>query len=170
MSKIGIFYGSTTGNTEEVANELMASLADKGEVEVVDISQCDANSFAGCDLVLLGTSTWGAGELQDDWQTFIDSTDGVELNGKKVALFGLGDQFGYPDNFVDGMKYIHDFAKSCGGEMVGNWPTDGYEYDESLAEAEGEFIGLVIDNDNQSNMTDARVAEWVEQVISQSGI
>ncbi len=170
MSKIGIFYGSTTGNTEEVANELMASFADKGEVEVVDISQCDANSFADCDLVLLGTSTWGAGELQDDWQTFIDSTDGVELNGKKVALFGLGDQFGYPDNFVDGMKYIHDFAKSCSGEMIGNWPTDGYEYDESLAEAEGEFIGLVIDNDNQSNMTDARVAEWVEQVISQSGI
>lgn len=170
MSKIGIFYGSTTGNTEEVANELMASFADKGEVEVVDISQCDASSFTGCDLVLLGTSTWGAGELQDDWQTFIDSTDGVELNGKKVALFGLGDQFGYADNFVDGMKYIHDFAKSCGGEMVGNWPTDGYEYDESLAEAEGEFIGLVIDNDNQSNMTDARVAEWVEQVISQSGI
>lgn len=170
MSKIGIFYGSTTGNTEEVANELMALFADKGEVEVVDISQCDASSFTDCDLVLLGTSTWGAGELQDDWQTFIDSTDGVELNGKKVALFGLGDQFGYPDNFVDGMKYIHDFAKSCGGEMVGNWPIDGYEYDESLAEAEGEFIGLVIDNDNQSNMTDARVAEWVEQVISQSGI
>ena len=170
MSKIGIFYGSTTGNTEEVANELMASFSDKGEVEVADIAQCDAGSFEDCDLVLLGTSTWGAGELQDDWQAFIDSTDGVDLKGKKVALFGLGDQFGYPDNFVDGMKYIKDFAKYCGAEVIGNWPTDEYEYDESLAEEGGEFIGLVIDNDNQSNMTDDRVSKWAEQVISQSGI
>ncbi len=161
MEKIGIFYGSSTGNAESVANKLQEAFGDAEIFDVADASADDLNNFSN---LILGTSTWGIGELQDDFEAFTSQIEDADLNGKKVALYGVGDQEGYGDSFVDAMGEVYELVQGKGCEIVGATSTDGYEYDESKAEKDGKFVGLVIDEDNQDDLTDERVAAWVEQL------
>ena len=159
MGKIGIFYGSTGGVTAEVAEAIKSEF---GEGDVHEVDSGIANQIADYSVVLLGTSTWGEGELQDDWEDFIDELDDADFSDKKIALFGTGDQDGYPDTFVDGMGTIYERVTANGGTVIGYWPTEGYEYDGSTAEIDGRFVGLVIDEDNQADLTSDRVKRWVD--------
>ncbi|WP_020611226.1 flavodoxin [Sediminispirochaeta bajacaliforniensis] len=161
MSKIAIFYGSTTGNTKDVAERIQNAL---GDAELFDIADTSVEKMEEYDAVVVGTSTWGAGDLQDDWEMAVGKLGGVTLAGKKMAFFGLGDQESYSDTFVDGMGQLYDaFAKkdvSC----IGQWPTDGYDFEESSAVRDNAFVGLALDEDNQSDLSDGRIASWAEQV------
>lgn len=161
MSKIGIFFGSTNGTTEDVAGSIKSAF---GEADVHEISSDISAQVADYDVIILGTSTWGDGDLQDDWDENIDELDSADFSGKKVALFGLGDQEGYSDTFLDGMGTIYEKVTAGGGTVIGAWPTDGYEYTASTAEVDGRFVGLAIDEDNQSDQTEDRVKQWVEQL------
>ncbi|MFV0521395.1 MAG: flavodoxin FldA [Mangrovibacterium sp.] len=162
MSKIGIFYGSSTRNTETIAETLAKEL----KAETYDVSAASIAELNACDKLILGTSTLGIGDLQDDWDCFLDTLVNADLNGKTIALFGLGDADGYPDSFVDGMGILYDTIKDKGCIIVGETATDGYEYEESKAEVNGKFVGLVLDEDNQSDKTEARVQAWVTQISS----
>ena len=164
--KIGIFYGSTTGNTEDVAGRICALVSGSRMIPVRDATRAD---FESCDLLLLGTSTWGLGELQEDWLDHLDSLRSADLKGKKVALFGLGDQLGYPDTFVDGLRPLHDAALEAGAAVIGEWPEDGYDCLASSALDEGRFLGLPLDQENQAELTDDRVQHWVAQVVGEAG-
>lgn len=156
---IGIIYGSSMGNTEAVAN----SIAELLEAEVLNVADTDAETINGFDKLILGTSTWGSGDLQDDWDAF--DLDEIDFNGKTVALFGLGDQESYPDEFCDALITLYNKAKDGGANIVGSWGTDGYEFDESQSVGEdGKFVGLIIDADNQDDLTQERVEAWVEQI------
>lgn len=161
MAKIGIFYGSTEGNTEGVAQQIQEAF---GDAEVHDVASSSAEDVQQYDQLIFGSSTWEIGELQEDWESFIDVLDDVDFSGKKVAYFGLGDSLGYPDTFVDAIGIIHDKIKDKGATFVGKWPTDGYNYDASKGEEDGMFLGLVIDEDNQPGKTGDRVSKWVEQL------
>lgn len=86
----------------------------------------------------------------------------MDFSNKKVAVFGTGDPQSYPDSFVDAIGLIYEKLAEKGVNVVGFWPTEGYEYDASRAEKDGHFVGLVIDEDNQSDLTDERIAKWVE--------
>jgi flavodoxin I len=160
MASIGIFYGSTTGSTKEVAEKLAKAL---GGADVHDVASAGA-SPADYDLVILGASTWGSGDLQDDMAEFLATVRGCSLGGKTAAVFGLGDQSGFGDTFVDGMADMAEALQAAGAELVGSWPADDYEYDASRALVDGSFLGLVIDEDNQPGKTDARLALWSEQL------
>ena len=160
MAAIGIFYGSSTGNTKDVAVKLQAALG--GDLH--NITDVDADSFAEYDALVLATSTWGAGDLQDDWEDFFPSLDDVDFTGKKVALMGLGDAENYGDTFVDGIAVLAEKVEEQGGTLVGATSTDGYTYDNSEAEKDGKFIGLVIDEDGQSDLTDERIKKWVGEL------
>lgn len=160
MSKIGIFYGSSTGNTQDVAE----TLAKKLNAEVYDVANAKLDDLNACDKLLLGTSTLGIGDLQDDWDDFISQLEKADLKGKTVALFGLGDADCYPDSFVDGMGILYDVIKDKGCLLVGGISTDGYEYDESKAEVGGQFVGLPLDEDNQNEQTEARIEAWLAQI------
>ena len=157
---IGIFYGSSTGNTKDVSVKLQEALG--GDLH--NITDVDADTIAGYDSIVFATSTWGAGDLQDDWEDFFPSLDDIDFSGTKVAIMGLGDQDNYGDTFVDGMQILADKVEELGGEIVGYTSTEGYEYDNSEAEKDGRFIGLVIDEDNQSDLTDERIRDWVAQL------
>lgn len=157
-----ILFGSTTGNTETIAKSIETLLGNSKAVDIATIENgADINEY---DLVVLGVSTWGIGELQDDWIDKLDILGGIDYSNKKVAIFGLGDQEGYPDSFVSGMKPLYDKVLLSGGEIIGFTPTSGYNFDESEAVVEDNFIGLVIDEDCQSNLTDERVANWINQL------
>ncbi len=162
MKKTAVFYGSTTGNTEGIAKDI----AEKLGAEAFDVSETDASKMEEYDNLILGTSTWGAGDLQDDWESFIDDMGNVNLEGKTVALFGLGDGMSYSDTFVDGMGTIYQaIADKC--NVVGFTETEGYDFEESTAVVDGKFIGLPIDEDNESDQTGDRVEKWVEQLKNQ---
>ena len=156
--KTGIFFGSTTGVTEDVCKKV-AKLLDADIFEASEIDKVD-----NYDFLIFATSTWGMGDLQDSWLDAIDSLKNKNLSNKKVALIGIGDQMGFSDTFVNGMGTIYDVVSELGCNLVGKTSTDGYNYSDSTAVRDDEFVGLVIDENNQSDLTDERIAKWVESV------
>ncbi|NJN25111.1 MAG: flavodoxin [Cyclobacteriaceae bacterium] len=167
MGKIGIFYGSTEGNTEEVAEKVQKAL---GNADVHNVDSASADDLAEYDTLILAASTWEIGELQEDWESFIDVLDDVDFKGKKVSYIGVGDADGYPDTFVDAIGIIHEKIADSGAEFFGAWPTEEYTFDESKGVVNGKFLGLVIDEDNESNKTDGRIAAWVKQIKGELGL
>lgn len=162
MSKIGIYYGSTTGNTQEVAEEIAKELG-VAKPDLHDVSKANAD-YSAYDVVLFGSSTLGFGDLQDDWDSYIDKVKSADLKGKTVALFGCGDSSSYSDTFGDALGKIYDVVKDKGCTLVGKVGTEGYTYDSSEAVVDGQFVGLLIDNDNESDLTDQRIGLWLEDL------
>lgn len=168
MAKIGIFYGSTEGNTERVVNKIQSAIG--GEVELHNVSSASEDDLSEYDNLILACPTWEIGELQEDWESFVDVLDDVDFGDKKVAYVGVGDQDGYPDTFVDAPGMIHEHIADSGVKVYGMWPTDGYDFEESKSIVDGKFLGLVIDEDNQADQTDDRIARWVAQLKSEGFI
>ncbi len=164
MKKIGIFYGSSSGNTQHVA-ELIAEKLNVAKTEVIDVAKATADRLLNYDLLLLGSSTWGLGDLQDDWEGFIEQLKKANLSGKQVAIFGTGDSSSYPDSFCDAIGIIAEAAEKAGAAIIGKGvPSTDYSFDESMAAKNGTFCGLPIDEDNESNKTEERVTRWVQQI------
>lgn len=157
MANIGIFFGSDTGNTEKVAEKIAAKLS----LEPQDIAGNSSDIFDDYDLLILGTPTANYGEMQPDWDYFVPEMEDADLTGKKVALFGLGDQVDYPDSFLDAMGELAEMVEEAGGELIGEWPTDGYQFNDSRAVKDGKFVGLALDEDRQPELTDDRIATWL---------
>ncbi|GAB3106013.1 flavodoxin FldB [Aestuariicella hydrocarbonica] len=171
MSVIGLFFGSDEGNTENVAQRIQQRLGD-GVVEIHDIADVTQLEFADYDNILLGIPTWDFGQIQSDWEEFWDDISAVDFTGKSVALFGLGDQFGYGDYFLDAMGMLHDVILENGAKIVGHWSVEGYEFDASKAlTPDGKsFVGLAIDEDQQEELTAQRLNVWCEQVVREMGL
>jgi flavodoxin I len=163
MAKIGLFYGSTTGSTLRAA-ELIQQAFGPGQVDILDVRRAAGDDLASYEVLILGTSTWHWGGLQDEWALFQDHLTPSALAGKTVALFGVGDQERYPDHFVDGMGLLYDTVKTAGIPVVGMWPKDGYRYQASAAEVNGRLVGLALDEDNEPGSTPSRVQAWVQQL------
>lgn len=163
MQKVGIFYGSSEGNTEGVAKKIQKELG-VDNVQIFDVAKADVSELDGFQNLMFGVSTLSIGELQDDFEDFFPKLKSADLNGKTVALFGCGDQYSYPDSFMDAIGIVYLALKEKGCKLIGKTSTDGYDYEESVAEIDGEFVGLAIDEDNESNLTDERVKNWVEQI------
>ncbi len=156
-----IFFATSTGNTEEIASKIAEKL---GGIEVFDLADTDVEKINDYDKVILGGSTWGDGELNDDWDDSWSDFQDLDLTGKTVALFGLGDQEGYEDEFCNALGLIYEQTKENGANIIGFTSTDGYKFEESKAVVDGKFVGLVIDEDNQDDLTDERISNWVEDI------
>lgn len=164
MKKTVIIYGSTTGTCEGLASRIAAKL---GVTDVVNVAKLDGSVIDGAENLILGTSTWGSGDLQDDWYDAIESLKGANLAGKTVAIFGCGDSLSYPDTFCGGMAELYNAAKAAGATVIGSVPTDGYTYLDSASIVDGQFVGLALDEDNESGKTDDRIAAWVAKILPQ---
>ncbi len=163
MANIGIFYGSTSGNTQKVAEKIQ-KLFGGDAANLYSIQKASTQDLNKYQYLLFGTSTWGIGELQDDWADGLSKLDQVDFAGKTVALFGSGDPESYPDSFVDAIGILYEKVMAKGAAVIGFWPTDGYTYEASRTEKDGRFVGLVIDEDNQGHLTDERIKTWVEEL------
>lgn len=157
--KTGIFFGSSTGNTEAAAESLATALGIAAE-HVHNVDEASAADVLRYDFLVLGSPTWGFGDLQDDWEGFVSVLEQLDLKGRKAAIFGLGDQETYPDTFVDAMAAIYLAVRGAGAEVVGRCPADGYDHSSSRAEDGGVFVGLPLDFDNQEELTAGRIADW----------
>lgn len=157
---IAVIYGSTTGNTENVARKICEYLGED-KAQVISVSEFNLDNLEDYASLLLGASTWGFGDLQDDWEAELDNYRNLDLSGKKVGFFGCGDQEGFADTFVDSMGLIYEAVKNSGADFIGSCPTDGYDFSDSKALLNGKFLGLPIDDDCQANLTEERIKDWV---------
>lgn len=160
MKKTIVVFGSSTGMTEEVAGKI----ADKLGVEAINVTDFTADTVNENENLLLGTSTWGAGDPQDDWYDGISLLQGSDLSGKTVAIFGVGDSEGYCDTFCGGMRSIYDAVEKAGAKVVGAVSTDGYTFDDSDSVIDGKFLGLALDETNEADKTDERVDAWLNEI------
>jgi len=163
MASIGLFYGTSQGHTRRVA-ELIQEAFECDGVDLHDISNAEARDLEDYDLLILGVSTYEHGVLQEHWDDFLWELQETDLHGKQVALFGLGNQVDYPQNFLDGMGTLYEAVRGLGGEVIGRWPTEGYTFKRSAAAVNDGFVGLAVDEENQPGLTEARVAQWVDQL------
>ena len=157
---IGIFFGSTTGTNEELAGKIAEKL-NVAASDVHNVGNTQADAVASYDVLLLGTSTWGDGELQDDWYDFLDALKKQDLSGKKVGLFGCGDSESYPDTFCDAIGLLFEALKQTGCTFKGSYIPEDYGVINSLICNEGQFIGLAVD-ESDPGKTDSRIAAWCE--------
>ncbi|MEM9770451.1 MAG: flavodoxin FldA [Cyanobacteria bacterium P01_D01_bin.73] len=170
MAKIGLFYGSSTGETENAAQRIQQEFGGDGAVTLYNVGECSVGDLANYQCVIVGCPTWDVGDLQPDWDRFLKQLDSVSFDGKKVAYFGTGDQVGYPATFQDAIGIIETKIAELKGETVGYWPTDNYDFIESLGDRGGKFVGLALDEDNQSELSEPRIKQWVAQLKSEFGV
>lgn len=160
MKSTIVIYGSSTSTCQGIAETIAGKLG----VEAVDVANLDEATVANHDNLILGTSTWGAGEMQDDWYDGVKVLKSVGLSGKTVALFGCGDSESYPDTFCGGMKELYDAAVEAGATVLEGVSIDGYTFDDSEAVVDGKFVGLTLDEVNEDDKTEARIDAWLEAI------
>ena len=160
MKKTVVVYGSSTGTCEAIAEKIGAKLG----AEVMNVQDLTADVVAANENLILGTSTWGAGELQDDWYDGLKVLQSADLTGKVIALFGCGDCESYGDTFVGGIGELYNGIKESGARFVGAVSTDGYTFDDSEAVVDGKFVGLPLDDVNEDDKTDARIDAWIAEI------
>jgi flavodoxin I len=178
MSRIGLFFSSSTGNTRRIAKSIKKRFDDDTMADALNVNKASAGLVAGYSHLILGTSTLGGGQLPGlstdcmggGWEEFLPQLKDVDFSGKTVALFGLGNQDKYPDEFVDAMGEIYHFVVARGARVVGAWPADDYDFIASKALVNDEFVGLVLDQENQKILTDARVDTWLKQIAPEFGL
>merc|ERR1711869_186291 len=133
--------------------------------EIGDVSPKDLEGFDG---IIAGVPTWhtGADEQRSGtaWDDYLEEIKALDMGGKPVAIFGLGDQAGYGDNFCDGIEEMHNTFKAAGAKMVGYVDASGYTYDESKSVDGGKFLGCPFDQDNEDDQTEDRAKAWVDQI------
>jgi flavodoxin II len=166
IMKIGLFYGSTTCYTEMTAEKIRAIIGEE-LVDIHNVKEVPLSRMADYDLLILGISTWDFGEIQEDWSAVWDKIIQPQLTGKTIALFGLGDQEGYGEWYLDAMGLLHDELAQCEVNLIGYWPNQGYQFEASKALTEDQryFVGLALDEDSQYELSDERIATWCEQIL-----
>mmetsp|Transcript_5933 Transcript_5933/g.7502 ORF Transcript_5933/g.7502 Transcript_5933/m.7502 type:complete len:220 (-) Transcript_5933:173-832(-) len=164
----GLYYSTSTGNTETVSGYI----AEATGLSAEDIGDATDDEIAGHDSLIVGAPTWhtGADEQRsgtswDDW--LYDTLPGIDVSGKKVAVFGVGDQASYSDNFCDAAGELYDLFTAAGAKVYGMTSIDGYEHEESKAVVDGKFVGLMCDEDNQYELSEGRSKAWVDQLKSE---
>ena len=174
MGKIGIYFASDTGRTRLVAKQIAKKLGDRAEPPV-NIGRTTLADFLRHDCFIVGSPTYGDGELpgtstgltQPGWAEFVEQLPGADLTGKTMAIFGLGDQKKYPDEFVDAIGLLHDAFAACGARLIGRWPTEAYEFAASQAVDGDTFLGLALDQHHQALLTEPRIDAWLEQILAE---
>ena len=160
MKSTIVIYGSSTGSCQSIAETIASKLG----AEAIDVANLDNDVIANHDNLILGTSTWGAGEMQDDWYDGVKTLKAAGLAGKTVALFGCGDSESYGDTFCGGMDEIYTAVKDKGVKIIGQVSTDGYTFDDSAAVEDGKFVGLALDDVNEDDKTDGRIDAWIDSI------
>ena len=178
MSRIGLFFASSTGNTRRIAKAIKKRYGNDTMADALNVNNATPELFASYSHLILGTSTLGAGALPGlssdcmggGWEEFLPTIEHLDFSGKTIAMFGLGNQDQYPDDFQDALGILYEFFKTRGANFVGAWPADDYNFIESKALVDGDFFGLALDQENQKLLTDERVSQWLQQIAPDFGL
>ena len=163
MTKTAIIYSYNTKKTSKIATLIQEGFNDPA-IEMINAEEITEDTFQSFDHIIMGVATWFDGELPNFWDEFVPALEEMDLTGKKFALFGLGDQKGYPENFLDGVGIMGEILEGQGATLVGFTSSEGYEFESSRALRNEQFMGLAIDYENQGSMNKQRVAAWIDQL------
>lgn len=163
MTTIGIFYGTTTGNTENIA-ALIRKTFGEAAADMMNVDLAEKADVEKYKYLIFGISTWGVSDLQDDFEDFLEILAEIDFTGKKVALFGLGDQSTYSSTFVDAMGILYEWLRKRNVNIVGQISRKGYSFENSMALVKGKLVGLAIDEEYESHLTKERIANWMEML------
>ncbi|PUA27046.1 MAG: flavodoxin [Cellvibrio sp. 79] len=171
IKTIGLFYGSSTCYTEMAGEKIRALIGDE-RVDFFNIIDVPIIQTQFYDYLIFGIPTWDYGELQENWEDIWEELDSLDFTGKKIAIYGLGDQVGYPEWFLDAMGYLHSKLIHRGAIPCGYWPREGYEFEASKAlTPDGNyFVGLALDEENEFQLSEARIHQWCAQVLKEFGL
>jgi flavodoxin I len=173
MNKIGIFFGTDTGSTRLIAKIIAKKLGDDIASKPLNVNRIDVEDMLIYDKLILGTPTYGEGQVPGkstkvsagSWEEFLPQLKENDLAGKVVAIYGLGDQEKYSERFADGLYQLYSRLRQYGATIVGDWSTEGYQFEHSQAVIDGKFVGLVLDQSNQRLLTEERVDAWLELIV-----
>ncbi len=163
MSKTVIIYSFHTQKSKKVAEKIIDAFG-KDKITVVNAEDLTAEVFEKNDNFILSAPTWFDGELPNYWDEFVPELEDMDLKNKTFAVFGLGDQKGYSENFCDAIGIIVEILEKCGAAIVGKIPAEGYTFESSRAVRGNQFLGLPLDQENQARLTQSRVEKWVTQL------
>jgi flavodoxin I len=163
MKKIGLFYSYNTKKTTQMAKRIVEAFGTDA-IEEKNAEELTPEQFMTFENIILGVPTWFDGELPNYWDEFVPALEDLDLKGKKTAIFGAGDQKGYPENFVDAIGIMANLLEKQGALIVGFTSTAGYTFESSKAQRDNQFCGLALDFENQSGMNKERVANWCNQL------
>lgn len=170
--KIGIFFGTDSGTTRLIAKKIAKQLGPELVDKPININRVSVDDLLAYDALILGTPTYGDGVVpgietgvkDGSWQEFLPSLVSHDFSGKTIAVYGLGDQEKYGHRFASGLFQLYSAFKELGANMIGEWTTEGYEFEESASVVDGKFVGLVLDQGFQGLLTEPRITEWLEQI------
>ncbi len=160
MNKTAIIYSFNSNKTAKAAEKIIEVLG-KDKIQAINAENITEEEFLSCDNLILGVPTWFDGELPNYWDEFVPALKDMDMKGKTVAIFGLGDQVGYPENFADGIGVLGNLLRNCGARLIGYTNSENYEFESSKAIEEGKFMGLVLDQENQARLSKGRIEKWV---------
>ncbi len=166
MSKTAIIYSYNTQKSKKVAEKVIEAWGEK-EIEAVNAEELSTEVLENYDTFIVSAPTWFDGELPNYWDEFVPDLEEMDLSNKAFAIFGLGDQKGYPENYCDAIGLLAEILEECGAKLVGETSVNGYTYESSKAQRGDKFVGLALDQENQARLTKGRVAKWIEQLKSE---
>ena len=177
MAKVGIFFGTDTGNTRRVAKDIATALGSAIAAKPVNIRNASVTDMLAYDTLILGTPTYGEGLLPglstgnatESWEEFLPTMAEQDFSGKMVAIYGLGNQKSYPTEFVDAVFYLYEQFMLCGATIIGDWGVEGYKFQASKAVVDGRFVGLALDQENQKELTPDRLDTWLKMLAKAWG-
>ncbi len=172
MAKVGVFFGTDTGNTRKIAKQIAQQLAPVVTEKPVNIRNASVEDLQAYDVLIIGTPTYGEGQLPgleagtstESWDEFLPTLAGADFSAQTIALYGLGDQIGYPGNFVDALGILYDAFADCGANFIGFTGSESYAFQRSRALVGEQFVGLVLDEDNQKELTPTRLSDWLTAI------
>lgn len=164
MSKTGIFYSFNSTKTAKTAEKIVQEFEPEFTIQKVNAEELNEELFLSFNHFILGVPTWFDGELPIYWDEFVPAIEDMNLKGKTIAIFGLGNQVEYPENFGDAVGIMAELVTNRGAKLVGLTSTEGYTYESSRAEVDGKFLGLVLDQETQPRLTKERISEWVKDL------
>ena len=171
MGKIGIFFGTDTGTTRLIAKKIYKLFGDNAS-KPLNVNRISVDDLLAYDSLILGTPSYGEGQLpgietgvkDGSWAEFVPELSELDMTGKTVALYGLGNQEKYPERFADSLYKLYQIFIGCGATIIGDWPVDEYNFEKSKSIVDDRFVGLIIDNNSQGLLTEDRLKNWVYKI------
>lgn len=167
MNKTGIVYSFNSTKTAKAAEKITEEFGSDFNIVKVNAEELTEELFLSFTNLILGVPTWFDGELPNYWDEFVPALEDLNLTGKTIAIYGLGNQVEYPENFGDAIGIMGELVQERGAKLIGFTADEGYNYESSRALINGKFMGLLLDQENQPRQSKERIQKWITDLKSQ---
>ncbi|MEO0830592.1 MAG: flavodoxin domain-containing protein, partial [Pseudomonadota bacterium] len=118
--KIGFLYGTETGNSEMLCEDIEEDIGSSFECEIQNMGEVVPSELDPEVFYMIVTSTHGNGDLPAQAAPFADALEEEkpDLSHIRFAIFGLGDMV-FEETFAHGSKRVMELMLACGAVMVG---------------------------------------------------